>query len=115
MKQGKKLFVLMLLLSTLLGGMGQIFFKASVLNKPFSITLEFAAFVAAGVIFYLVSTAIYWYVLSRTHLSWAYGFTGLSYIFASVLAFFLLAESIPIIRWAGIVIITIGTLLVGSS
>ncbi len=115
MRQEKKLFVLMLLVSTLLGGLGQIFFKASVLDEPFSITLEFVVFVVIGVLLYLVSTAIYWYVLSRTHLSWAYGFTGLSYIFASLLAFFLLAESIPVMRWIGIVIITIGTLLVGSS
>lgn len=115
MKQGKRMYVLMLLLSTLLGGIGQLFFKASVLGESVSLNAVFAAYVATGVVIYLISTAIYWYVLSRTHLSWAYGFSGLSYIFASMLAFFLLAESVPAIRWIGLLVITIGTFLVGSS
>ncbi len=106
----------MLLLSTLLGGIGQIFFKASVFGHSVSFSIVFIGFIVAGVLAYLISTAVYWYVLSRTHLSWAYGFTGLSYIFAALLAFELLGgEAIPAIRWIGILVITVGTLLVGSS
>ena len=63
----------------------------------------------------MISTVIYFYVLGRTHLSWAYGFTGLSYIFASAIAFLFLGELVPGLRWLGIAIIAIGTALVGSS
>jgi uncharacterized membrane protein len=109
--RGKAAFAALLLVSTLLGAMGQVFFKIGVTG---SLT-ELVAFVALGVIAYGASTVVYFYVLSRTHLSWAYGFTGLSYIFASIIAFFLLGETIPTLRWDGILIITVGTVLIGLS
>ncbi|MDE1855459.1 MAG: hypothetical protein KGH57_04045 [Candidatus Micrarchaeota archaeon] len=109
--QGKMVFVLLLLTSTLLGAAGQLFFKIGV-TSGFSGLVEF---VALGLVAYGVSTVIYFYVLSRTHLSWAYGFTGLSYIFASVIAYLFLGELIPALRWEGILIITLGTVLIGLS
>lgn len=109
--QGKKAFILLLVVSTLLGAVGQLFFKIGV-TSGFSGLLEF---VILGMLAYGASTVLYFYVLSRTHLSWAYGFTGLSYIFASVIAFLFLGEVIPVLRWDGILIITLGTVLIGLS
>ena len=97
--KNKLKFSLILLVSTFLGALGQLFFKMGVENY--------------GVV--LLATVIYFYVLSRVQLSWAYGFTGLSYIFASIMAFYLLAENIPLLRWIGIAAIAAGTFLVGMS
>ena len=111
MKQSKKTLAAMLFVSTMLGAIGQIFFKIGV-TGGFAVLVEY---VAAGFAAYIISTAIYFYVLSRTHLSWAYSFGGLSYIFASVLAFLFLSEQVPGIRWLGIGIIAVGTALIGLS
>ncbi|MDE1874382.1 MAG: hypothetical protein KGI04_04700 [Candidatus Micrarchaeota archaeon] len=109
--EGKKAFVALLLMSTLLGAAGQLFFKIGVTGS-FTALVEF---IALGLLAYGGSTVLYFYVLSRTHLSWAYGFTGLSYIFASVLAYLFLSEAVPLLRWDGIFLITIGTVLIGLS
>ncbi len=111
MKQGKLAFVFLLLFSTLLGAAGQLFFKLGVTGD----LTQLVVFVAIGMAAYGVATVSYFYVLSRTHLSWAYGFTGLSYIFASVIAYLFLGEAVPLLRWDGIFLITIGTVLIGLS
>jgi uncharacterized membrane protein len=99
-----------LVVSTLLGAVGQLLFKYSFINKPF-----FAELLLSGLIVYGVSTVIYFYVLSRVHLSWAYGMGGLSYIFATIFAYFFLAENIPPLRWFGVIVIVIGAALIGFS
>lgn len=95
--------------STLLGAAGQLLFK-------YSFTSSFLiGWLALGILAYGVATLAYFYVLSRVHLSWAYGIGGLSYIFATLLAYFVLAESVPPLRWVGVIVITIGVVLIGTS
>ncbi|MEM3781591.1 MAG: EamA family transporter [Candidatus Micrarchaeaceae archaeon] len=112
MQENKKAYALVLLVSTSLGALGQVFFKIGVTSHA---VLLISAYLSMGILSYLASTVVYFYVLSRTHLSWAYGFTGLSYIFASLIAFFFLGESVPVLRWIGIITIAIGTALIGIS
>ncbi len=99
--------VAILLVSTLLGSAGQLLFKLGLSSST--------VFLLLGILVYGISTLIYLYILGRTHLSWTYGITGLSYIFASVLAMIFLGERISALRWLGIGIIAIGTALVGIS
>jgi uncharacterized membrane protein len=99
--------VLFLILSTFLGALGQLLFKYS-FQVP-----AFILFLSLGLISYFASTIVYFYVLSRVHLSWAYSLGGLSYIFAVILAATILAESVPPLRWIGVSIIFIGVLLIG--
>jgi len=106
-KDNKKTLVMILLLSTFLGSLGQFFFKLGLAT--------FAGYVALGLVVYGLSTLIYLYILGRMHLSWTYGVGGLSYIFASLMGLFLLGEQISPLRWLGIVVIAIGTALVGLS
>ncbi len=103
----KKVLMTILLLSTFLGSLGQFFFKIGLVSSE--------GYVLVGLAAYAFSTFIFLYVLGRAHLSWTYGIGGLSYVFASLLAFFLLGEQISTVRWLGIVIIAIGTALVGIS
>ena len=112
MEDKKKLFVALLLVSTLLGSVGQLFFKIGV-DARSAATL--GGFILAGVIAYGVATLMYLYILSRSHLSWAYGFVGFSYIFTTMLAFLVLGETVGFERWVGVVVIAIGTALIGLS
>ncbi len=98
-----------LVVSTFLGAVGQLLFKYS-FGKPL-----FAELLASGLVVYGISTIIYFYVLSRVHLSWAYGMGGLSYIFATIFAYLFLSENIPLLRWFGVIIIAIGAALIGFS
>ncbi|MGC8568053.1 MAG: EamA family transporter [Candidatus Micrarchaeia archaeon] len=97
--------------STFLGGVGQILFKYSF---SFSSGL-FAIYILLGILSYVVSTAIYFYVLSRSSLSWAYSIGGLSYIFTGILAFIFLHEEITLWTWSGILLISFGVALIGIS
>lgn len=63
---------------------------------------------------YIISALVYFYVISRAHLSWAYGMGGLSYIFAVIMAA-IFVENVPLLRWIGVVVITGGVFLVAIS
>jgi drug/metabolite transporter (DMT)-like permease len=110
MKEGKKIFLLLLILSTLLGAFGQVLFKYSL-----SPTGILKIYLVGGILMYLLSTVVYLYVLSRTNLSWAYALAGLSYVFAVVLAVLFLRESVTLLRLSGVIVIALGAALVGSS
>lgn len=110
--ENKFAFAAVLVVSTFLGAVGQLAFKIGVSS---SIPLNLAFFVGAGFVVYALSTVLYFYILGRTHLSWAYSFGGLSYIFTSILAFLVLNETIPPLRWLGVVVIAIGVALIGLS
>ncbi len=110
-KDSKLFFALILVFSTLLGGAGQLLFKAGLSSSG----LYLVAYLVAGLVLYGVSTLAYFYTLSRRSLSWAYSFGGLSYIFASIFAFSFLGEPVSPLRWAGILVIAIGTAVIGLS
>jgi multidrug transporter EmrE-like cation transporter len=61
-------------------------------------------------------SAVFWLVvLSRVPLSVAYPFVGLSYIAIVVGARVLLGEHVPLLRWAGVVVVAAGIVIVGVS
>jgi uncharacterized membrane protein len=97
--------------STALGAVGQLLFKYALPTNSGVLPL----WLLSGFVAYGISTLIYFYVLSRVHLSWAYGIGGLSYILATIFAYFILLEQIPPLRWIGVVIITIGVLFIAIS
>jgi uncharacterized membrane protein len=108
-KDSKIVYILLLIVSTVLGGIGQFFFKYAFLDGSLALTL------VAGLAIYAISTGVYFYVLSRTHLSWAYALSGISYIVAVFLAASFLGENVTLIRWAGVLVIAIGVVLVSIS
>ncbi len=112
MKEGKRLFAMLLLGSTFLGSVGQLLFKLGVDSGA---VYAMAVFVVLGMAAYGIATLVYLYILGRSHLSWAYGFVGFSYIFTTVLALIVLGENISAFRWLGVVVIAIGTALIGLS
>ncbi|MEM0087190.1 MAG: hypothetical protein QW774_04030 [Candidatus Micrarchaeaceae archaeon] len=112
-KNIKVMLSLVLVLSTFLGGLGQLLFKLSMLNLHAE--LVFFVYLALGVIAYVTSTAFYFYALSKAQLSWVYSFGGLSYIFATIFAVFVLNEVISPLRAIGILVIVVGVGVIGAS
>jgi uncharacterized membrane protein len=100
--------VAVILVSTFLGAAGQLAFK-------YALSMNSIYIILIGLVLYGFSTLLYFYVLGRSHLSWAYSMGGLSYIFAVLLAPVLLNESVPPLRWAGVLVITAGVALIGYS
>ena len=109
MKESKKYIIMLITISTILGGIGQFMFKYAFKDNSLALTI------GAGLGIYAISTAIYFYVLSRVHLSWAYGLNGISYVVAVVLASTVLAEYVSPLRWLGVMIIVIGVVFVSMS
>ena len=112
MKDSRSLFIMLLVVSTLLGSLGQLFFKIGVDSNGMYGLVEF---IFAGAVAYGLATLIYLYILGRSTLSWTYGFVGFSYIFTTILAFFVLKENVMLGRWIGVIVIAIGTALIGMS
>lgn len=112
MKDGRRFFIVLLVISTLLGSFGQLLFKIGVDSSGIGAVLFF---VIGGLLSYGFATLIYLYILGRKSLSWTYGFVGFSYIFTTILAFFVLGEAVSPARWIGVIVIAIGTAVIGSS
>lgn len=111
MEGNKGLLFSMAVLAALLAASGQLLFKFGLKGIAAGGWLPLLIGAAA----YLASTAVYLTVLSRSHLSWAYGLNGISYIAAVIFALAFLNETIPPMRWVGVVVIAVGAALVGFS
>jgi multidrug transporter EmrE-like cation transporter len=60
--------------------------------------------------------AIFWLAtLSRADLSWAYPLLAVGYILTLVFAPLILRESVPLVRWAGTLLIVVGIYLISRS
>ncbi|MHB1131348.1 MAG: EamA family transporter [Chloroflexota bacterium] len=71
--------------------------------------------VLGGLGLYVLGAASWLTVLSRVPLSFAYPILAISYAVTPVLAWFLLGESVPSVRWLGIAAICVGVVLVSGS
>jgi len=96
--------------SNLLTAFGQLLFKYGLLGGHFNIPS-----LAGGCVVYGVSSLAYLYVLSKARLSWTFGVGGVRYIFAVVLAVVVLSENVTLLNWLGVIVIAIGTALIGVS
>ena len=117
--------ILMILIAVLLAVFGQILVKMG-LNASGGINFS-SGFVWAyvqlfmspkiiiGTISYTVSIFFWLYALSRVDLSFAYPFLAVSYVLIVLASWLLLGEQVPMLRWAGVLAICFGVLLVAIS
>jgi drug/metabolite transporter (DMT)-like permease len=87
------------------------------MSQPLHIALHVLSspLVVVGLAFYALGAVAWVTVLSRVPLSLAYPNLALSYAFTPVLAWLLLGESVPSLRWLGIGVICLGVLIVSRS
>ncbi|MEY3314945.1 MAG: 4-amino-4-deoxy-L-arabinose transferase [Holophagaceae bacterium] len=69
----------------------------------------------AGLMAYGVSLLVWLKALSLVPVSFAYPFLALGFILNGLFAYFFLSESIPMIRWVALILISVGILLQGMS
>ncbi|MCL6445331.1 MAG: EamA family transporter [Alicyclobacillus sp.] len=96
---------------------GQVLFKwgleavggVSVANLA---ALMLNPWILLGLVLYVVATVLWFYVLSKVSLSLAYPLQSLSYVLGQFASRFVLHESVPWTRWAGVCVILLGVAIV---
>jgi multidrug transporter EmrE-like cation transporter len=116
--------ILLLTVSISLAIAGQMLMKAGmlVIGKfpvtqliPMFFSIVFQPLVFAGIFFFGVSSVFWLVVLSRIQLSMAYPLVSIGYIVVAILSSIFFKETVSIVRWAGIVTICVGVLLISRS
>ena len=88
---------------------GEVTLKTSVIGEL--LRLVFQPVVFSGLILYVISTILWLLALSKTTLNFAYPFTALTFILVMLSSRVIFLESIPTLRYFGIVLIILGILL----
>ncbi|MGH9415605.1 MAG: EamA family transporter [Terriglobales bacterium] len=120
---------LMILIAVAMEVVGQLLYKSGInrmqgfQGSPFDVlpVLEFAFNalrnwrVLAGVAVYAVQAGVWWAVLSRVELSYAFPLTSMSYVLVLVAARAFLHERISLESWLGAISIVFGVYLITRS
>lgn len=122
-----KIILGLVLLSVILNTLGQLLFKMglnqigaftfspiNLLHFGFKIITNIR--VMSGLLIYVISTAVWFLVLSRADVSFAYPLVSIGYIFNSVAAYYLLHEhAFSPMRLTGTLVIIVGVVLICQS
>lgn len=109
--------ILLILFNVILLTGGQLLWKKS-LAAAGGISLHnflqvfMSPFVLAGLFLYVVATVVWFVVLSKADLSFAYPLQSMAYIVGMLAAWLILKEAIPVTRWVGVLIIMMGVAVV---
>ena len=72
-------------------------------------------YVWGGLFLFGLSALVWLVVLSRASLSFAYPFAALTYVLILLFDQFVLDETVPPLRWAGVAFIGVGIILVSQT
>jgi len=126
-KEGHKTMLIgLILVSVTLAALAQLTLKHGVnlaFPPPATFKLDGASIksmlgtpiVWLGVLLFACSAVAWVAVLSRTSLSFAYPFVSLTYVFIIAVDRFVLHETVPALRWAGVAFIVTGIILVSRT
>jgi len=101
--------ILLVVLSSLVEGIGEIFFKKSRLQRRRRIF-----WVLLGVSVFVVQFAFYTAALRFLAVGAAFAIASLSFAFVALLSKLILREEVTPIKWLGIALIMLGTSLIGA-
>ena len=104
--------ILLVLLSILIEGCGEIILKKSTLVAA---ARQRIFWVGTGVLVFLVQMCVYTAALKFLDLAPAFAITSLSFVVVALLSRLLLGEAVTPIRWLGIWLIVGGTILIGAN
>ena len=122
------MLIAMILLSVGLAAVAQLMLKSGMNHvnddlRPATFGLDGAsmralvteAYVWAGLSLFGLSALVWLVVLSRASLSFAYPFAALTYVLILLFDRFVLEETVPPLRWAGVAFIAVGIFLVSRT
>ena len=101
--------VLLVVLSSLIEGVGEIFFKKSRMQRQRQVQ-----WVLLGVAVFVVQMAVYTGALRFLAVGAAFAIASLSFAFVALLSKIFLREEVTPIKWLGIALIMLGTSLIGA-
>lgn len=127
--QGKQAMwtnILLILIPTVAGVIGQLMLKVGMTNMGAleisaaaipSIIMRIATnpMIVVGLAIYMGGVFFWLLALNRLQLSYLYPFASLSYVLITIAAAVFLKEQVPSLRWAGLVVICVGVALVAKS
>ena len=102
--------ILLVILSSLIEGFGEIFLKKSRLQRQQQIF-----WIALGVAVFIVQIAVYTAALRFLAVGAAFALASLSFVSIALLSKWLLREQVTPIKWLGIGLIMVGTSLIGAN
>lgn len=101
--------ILLVVLSSLIEGIGEIFFKKSRLQRQRQVF-----WVLLGVSVFVVQMAVYTAALRFLAVGAAFAIATLSFVYVALLSKWLLREEVTPIKWLGIGLIVAGSGLIGA-
>ena len=101
--------VLLVVICTLLEGVGQVFLKKSVLGA-----VRWYLWISFGIVILAIETLIYTKALTFLDVGAAYTISSLNLISVTLMSRCFLRENVTRMRWIGIVLISIGVSLVAA-
>jgi multidrug transporter EmrE-like cation transporter len=116
--------IILVLISVVLGAFGQLFMKMGLKDRPIElgqlVSLKFfdtifQKYVFLGVVLYFLAVLLWFVVLSKAELSFAYPLISLAYVITAFLAMFVFKENVTVVRWLGIILILAGVFLITRS
>jgi drug/metabolite transporter (DMT)-like permease len=122
------MLIVLILISVTLAAVAQLTLKAGMnhvndtlapqtfsLNGSSVKALVQQPFVWGGLALFGISAIVWLVVLSRASLSFAYPFASITYILILLFDHFVLDETVPPLRWAGVAAIAVGIFLVSRT
>lgn len=90
---------------------------AAALGDPLGLILRMATspIIVGAIVMYVGALSVWLVVLSRLQLSLAYPLLSLIYVLVPIVAWLVLGEHVPAMRWAGIAVTLVGIGMVGRS
>jgi undecaprenyl phosphate-alpha-L-ara4N flippase subunit ArnE len=108
--------ILLVLLASLAGGIGQILFKmASAAQSRIVLGWVLEPKGLAAIAAYLVAAVLFLSALRHERVSILYPILAASYLWVSLLSFWVLKEKILFLTWVGLAMILLGVVLIGYS
>lgn len=116
--------ILLILLSVILGALGQVSIKLGTLQVKvgekesihsllFKYLTNYSVFV--GLVFYSFSAVLWIFAVAKVNLSYAYPMVAIGYVVVFTLSYILFHEPISTQRLIGLLIIVIGVILISRS
>lgn len=107
----------LILMNVLLLTTGQILWKiglnqAGGFNMANAVKVLFSPLIIAGIVLFVIATGIWFAVLGKTDLSFAYPLQSTAYVLGMLAAWLIFKEVIPLTRWIGAGVIILGVYLV---
>lgn len=102
--------------SIFLGALAQVLMKIGTSKIQLNLFNIFTnSYIIAGLSFYAISAVLWIFAISKVQLSIAYPMVSLGYIIVFVLSYFILGETISLLRVFGLFTIITGVLIVAKS